>query len=186
MNSNTVLLLVDIQTGLDHPSWGKRNNPDAESRMGELLQHWRKNQWPVIHVQHCSTEPQSPLRPDQAGVEFKPATAPESGETVFQKNVNSAFIGTSLEQTLKDDGVNQLVVVGLTTDHCVSTTVRMAANKGFDVLLVGDATATFDRTGPGGEYYDADTMHNVNLASLNGEFCSVVSCDSVLHNETTG
>lgn len=180
MNRDTVLLLIDVQTGLDHPSFGKRNNPEAESRMTELLEHWRTNQWPVMHVQHCSTEPQSPLRPDQPGVAFKPATAPKAGETVFQKNVNSAFIGTALEQELHDRHCNRLVVAGLTTDHCVSTTVRMAANKGFEVLLVGDATATFDRTGPDGQYYSAETMHNVNLASLNDEFCRVVTSSSLL------
>ena len=180
MNSQTVLLLVDVQTGLDHPSWGKRNNPDAEAHMSSLLKHGRENGWPVMHVQHCSTEANSPLRPGQPGVACKEATAPENEETVFQKNVNSAFIGTSLEETLKERHLENLVVVGLTTDHCVSTTVRMAANKGFNVVLVGDATATFDRTGPDGNYYSADIMHDVNLASLNGEFCKVVTTSEVL------
>lgn len=180
MNAQTALLLVDVQTGLDDPSWGTRNNPDAETNMQALLMQWRHTGWPVFHVQHCSTEPRSPLRPGAPGIAFKPGTAPLSHEPVVQKQVNSAFIGTDLESMLRERELNELVVVGLTTDHCVSTTVRMAANKGFSVRLVGDATATFDRTGPDGTYYDADTMHDVNLASLNGEFCTVVSTQDVL------
>ena len=172
-------MLVDVQTGFDHPSWGKRNNLDAESQMSALLQHWRNQGWPVIHVQHCSTEPQSPLRPDQPGVAIRSEVTPEDDEPVIQKHANSAFIGTSLESLLKDRNINALVVVGLTTDHCVSTTVRMAGNLGFNVLLVSDATATFDRTGPDGTYFSAELMHSVNLASLNNEFCRVVSTDEL-------
>jgi len=150
--------------------------------MEALLKHWRTNGWPAIHIQHCSKEPNSPLHPDQPGVAFKVATAPANDEPVFQKNVNSAFIGTLLEETLRTRKLEKLVVVGLTTDHCVSTTVRMAANKGFTVVLVEDATATFERTGHDGTYYSADVMHRVNLASLNGEFCTVASSDDVLNN----
>ncbi len=180
MNKHTVLLLVDVQTGLDHASWGKRNNADAESRMSALLTYWRGRDWPVIHIQHCSTEPDSPLRSGQSGVEIKPCVAPGANEPVIQKQVNSAFIDTPLESVLRDQQITTLVVAGLTTDHCVSTTVRMAGNKGFKVLLVGDATATFDRTGPDGTYYSAELMHQVNLASLHGEFCQVILAHDVL------
>ncbi|MEM7083928.1 MAG: cysteine hydrolase family protein [Pseudomonadota bacterium] len=183
MNAHTALLLIDVQQGLLDAAYGQRNNPQAEQQMRALLEHWRHQKWPVFHVQHCSTEPHSPLRPDQPGVAFQPQTAPIDGEPVFQKNVNSAFIGTTLEATLREQNLDCLVVVGLTTDHCVSTSVRMAANRGFRVFLVGDATATFERVGPDGRHYAADTMHAVNLASLHGEFCTVVSTEGVLRSE---
>jgi nicotinamidase-related amidase len=101
-------------------------------------------------------------------------------EKQFSKSVNSAFIGTELEQYLHEQNISSLVIVGLTTDHCVSTSTRMAANLGFNVTLISDATATFEREGYDGFLYSADDMHNINLASLNGEFCLVRATAEVL------
>jgi nicotinamidase-related amidase len=179
------LLLIDVQQGLDDPVLGPRNNPDAEQRIAELLAAWRARGMPVIHVRHASREAQSPLREDLPGHGFKPEAVPGSGEPVFRKEVNSAFIGTGLEQHLRAGGIDTLVVAGLTTDHCVSSTVRMAGNLGFRVTVVDDATATFDRRGPDGVRYDAELMHRAALASLQGEFAEVRSTRDLLDGLAT-
>ena len=145
--SKTALLVIDVQKGLDDPSLGRRNNPDAEANMARLIAAWREGQRPLIHIKHNSTEPNSPLRPELPGNAFKDEVRPLPGEKQFSKTVNSAFIGTGLTEYLYEQGIDSLVVVGLTTDHCVSTSVRMAANLGFAVTLVADATATHERIG---------------------------------------
>lgn len=179
-SSRPALLLVDVQQALDDPVWGPRNNPDLERHVALLLQEWRAAGAPVLHVQHLSTSPTSPLRPGTPGVAFKPEAAPIGGEPVFQKRVISTFIGTDLEDHLRKRGIRALVMAGLTTDHCVSTTVRMAANLGFEVAVVDDATATFDREGSGGVRHAAALVHEVTLASLRGEFAEVVSTAEAL------
>jgi nicotinamidase-related amidase len=176
----TTLLLVDLQLGFDEPRWGRRNNPSLEQRATELLRAWRASGRPVVHVRHMSREPASPLRPGQPGNEFKPETAPVAGEAVIEKRVNSAFIGTSLETDLRRAGCHGLVIVGLTTSHCVSSTARMAGNLGFATWVVSDATATFDRIGPGGVEYVAELLHEIALSDLDGEFATVVDADSVI------
>jgi len=181
----TALLLIDVQKGFEHPGWGTRNNPQAESNMESLLSAWRKHELPVIHVRHASLEEDSVLRSELPGYAYKEETQPLPTEKQFSKNVNSAFIGTGLEQYLNDLGYTDLVIVGLTTDHCISTTTRMASNLGFKVTLVSDATATFDRVGHDGTVYSADEMHRVNLASLSGEFCEVRASEELL-NEIEG
>jgi nicotinamidase-related amidase len=125
-------------------------------------------------------EPHSKLRPELPGNAFKPEAQPLPGEQQFQKTVNSAFIGTGLEDYLRKRDIASLVLVGLTTDHCVSTSARMAKNLGFEVTLVSDATATFERRGHDGNRYSAQVMHDICLASLNGEFCSVRSTEEIL------
>ena len=175
------LLLIDVQYGLDESDYygGGRNNPQAEQNCATILSIWRKENWPVIHVKHNSTEPQSPLRPGQRGNDIKTCVAPIEGEPVFEKNVNSAFIGTELELYLRKREIHKLVVVGLTTDHCVSTSVRMAGNLGFDTWLVGDATATFDKVGSNGQIISSELIHEVHLASLNEEFATVIQTDDL-------
>lgn len=179
--AQAALLIIDVQQGLDDPQWGPRNNPQAEQHIAQLIARWREMKRPLLHVQHASTSPTSPLRPELPGFAIKPEATPLPDEPLFQKSVNSAFIDTAVEAYLRERGLDTLLIVGLTTDHCVSTSVRMAGNLGFTVFLAGDATATFACTGPDGRQYSADAMHDIHLASLHGEFCTVISTEEAIN-----
>ena len=98
---------------------------------------------------------------------------------VLSKSVNSCFIGTGLKKILDDMGCDTLVIIGLTTDHCVSTTTRMAGNYGYNTYLISDATATFDKIGINGEVYDSDLIHHSALASLKDEFAAVITAEAL-------
>lgn len=174
------LLVIDLQKGFDAPRWGPRNNPHLEERVLELLRAWRATGRPVVHVRHMSTDPVSPLRPGQPGNDFKAATAPVAGESVIEKRAHSAFIDTSLEADLRRAGCEALTIVGLTTNHCVSTTARMAGDLGFATWVVSDATAAFDRVGPDGVCHGAEAVHAVALSDLHGEFATVVDTAAVI------
>jgi nicotinamidase-related amidase len=176
----TTLLVVDLQQGFEAPSWGRRNNRHLEQNAADLLRAWRGAGRPVVHVRHMSTDPSSPLRPGQPGNDFKPETAPVAGEAVIEKRVNSAFIGTSLETDLRRAGCRGLIIVGLTTNHCVSTTARMAGNLGFVTWVVSDATAAFDRVGPDGVAHRAEQIHAIALSDLHDEFATVVNTAAVV------
>lgn len=184
INKNTALLLIDLQIGFDEYShWGgNRNNPNCEQICYELLKRWRVYQLPIFHIKHNSTNPNSPLSPNKAGNQFKAITAPINNEIIINKTVNSAFIDTNLEQQLKDKNVHKIVIVGLTTNHCISTTARMAGNLGFDVFVVADATATFDRIGFDGRQYDSEMVHCISLANLHNEFATVVDSTVILND----
>lgn len=176
------LILVDIQKGFDNVDYwgGQRNNPFAEQNASKLLVVWREKAFPVFHIRHCSSNPSSLLHEESPGNEIKELVKPLGNEVVISKNVNSAFIGTHLKDLLEKNGIRQLVIVGLTTDHCISTTVRMAGNFGFDVYLVSDATATFNKKGIDGQNYSAEIIHETALASLNKEFATIVTTEFLL------
>lgn len=173
------LILVDIQKGFDNVEYwgGQRNNPGAEENAGELLRLWRKLQLPIFHIKHCSSNPDSLLNEANEGNDFKDLVKPISSELIIKKNVNSAFIGTELKEQLENLKITKLVIVGLTTDHCISTTARMAGNLGFDTYVVSDATATFNKKGPDGQNFLAELIHATALASLNNEFATIVTTD---------
>jgi len=182
LSKRAALMVIDVQDGLDEPIWGKRNNPNMEQNIAKLLDGWRKSGRPVIHVKHDSKLPHSPLRPRSPGNKIKDAVRPVKGEPVVSKRVNSAFIGTSLEKDLRRRRIHTLIMTGLVTDHCVSTTARMAGNLGFDTIVVSDATATFDRVGHDGKKYAAEEIHNTALASLKDEFAQILETETILDN----
>mgnify|MGYP003564627690 FL=1 len=178
--TDSALLLIDLQVGFDERSWGERNNPNCEANAARMLAAARASGVEVIHIRHHSREPQSPLRREKPGFGWKPETAPRGGERRFVKRVNSAFIGTGLAAVLDAAGITELAIVGLTTDHCVSTTARMAENLGYVVTVIADATATFERVSPWGDRVSAEALHDGALTSLAGEFATVIETDAWL------
>ena len=169
------LLVIDVQKAIDHPSWGRRNNPQAVARIVDLLDSFRACGAPIFHIRHEGTRPNSSFLPDGTGYLVKDEARELAGEPVIVKRVNSAFIGTDLEARLRAADIKVLVICGATTNHCVETTTRMAGNLGFDAKLVRDATWTFDRIGPDGDAHSAEDIHAMTLSNLNGEFARIVS-----------
>ncbi|MBK8724723.1 MAG: cysteine hydrolase [Holophagaceae bacterium] len=176
---DTALLLIDVQQAFLDPSWGPRNNPGAEANLLRLLEAFRATGRPVIHVKHDSTEPDSTLRPERPGNALMLGMEPIGDEPLYGKTVNSAFIGTGLEAHLRERGIEALVIGGFITNHCVSTTARMAGNLGFRATVVADACATFDFRDAEG-VIPAATMHRIGLAELRGEFAEVLDTGEVL------
>ncbi|KAJ6021410.1 hypothetical protein N7540_006914 [Penicillium herquei] len=213
----TALILIDNQYAFCHPDtlsyWGEgRSNPQYEVNIQALISAFREARssastfMEVIHIFHSSVWPGGLLHASHPNNGIRPldfaTPASDGSEPVFWKSVNSSFIGTDLEAHLREKGIRQIIFAGLTTDHCVSTTVRMAANLGVvdrlldegpvkissdgthdkdvrvdegRIILVPDATATFGKGG-----FDAETVHAVSVASLDGEFCDAINTEDVV------
>ncbi|MCJ1441196.1 MAG: hypothetical protein MMC23_001682 [Stictis urceolatum] len=184
--ATAALLLIDIQEGFEIGTYPQaRSNPSFESKTTSLLAAFR-SALPadnIFHIAHNSTNPASNLHPSNGKTSFQSFVAPLPNEPIYTKNVNSAFVGTPLEAELRKRRIERLYVCGLTTDQCVSTTVRMANNlhvlsgsgEGDDlkvkegIILVRDATATH-----AAGTFDAETVQRVHEATLAKEFCTVV------------
>ena len=181
-DETTALLLVDVQKGVNEVKYyggpsGKRNNHSAEENMRCLLAEWRRLGKRVAFTRHNSREINSPLKLElETGNQIEGLEI-NGPDIVVEKDVNSGFIGTSLELELRRSGINRLVVMGFYTNYCIETTVRMAGNLGFDTYLVHDACAAVNTLGHDGEYYEPDLVHNMSIASLHGEFCTAISTE---------
>lgn len=176
----TVLLLIDFQTAFDGPTWPRRWNFSVDANAISLLAACRRARIPVIHVRHDSVEEYSTLRPGEPGNAFRPGLGPVGDEAVVSKAVNCAFIGTDLDLRLRRMSAKTLLVCGISTDMCVSTTVRVGANLGWNIVVVGDACDCFDLPSLGGGVIKAETVHQTHLATLAFEFCRVVETDDLV------
>jgi nicotinamidase-related amidase len=199
----TALLLIDIQDAFTHPTyWGpSRSNPRFEPNITSLLSSYRSlvssaspastSPHMIIHVAHSSLSSESPLHRTSPTFAFQSFATPLPAERVIEKHVNSAFIGTELEEILRrhfDGKPGTLYLAGLTTDHCVSTTTRMAANLGVcdapdgsekgEVVLIEDATAAWQKSKDG---FEAELVHQVHVESLR-EFASIEKTQKVLES----
>lgn len=182
---DTALLLIDVQKGVDDLAhWGgagaERNNLDAEDKMADLLEQFRHDGRTIIFTRHDSREAASPLKVSLPGGEFKEGIEPAASEIVIPKDVNSSFLGTRLELELQRAKINRLVVVGFFTNFCVETTVRMSGNMGYDTYLVEDACSTTSRVGPDGQRHSAELIHQISVATMDGEFCTAISSKDAL------
>ncbi len=180
--AHTALIVIDVQQGFaERAAAGEhRNNPDAVARIADLLAAFRKASLPIFHIRHASTEPHSVLRPERPGYRVIDEARELPGEPVIVKTVNSAFIGTDLEDRLRRADLQTLVICGTTTNHCVETSTRMAGNLGFDARLVRDAIWTFDRTGPDGDFHSAEDIHAMSLSNLSGEFATIITTRDII------
>lgn len=168
------LVVVDVQRGFDDPVWGIRNNPACEQNIARLIDHWRiSGRGPLIYVRHDSTHPGSTLAPGTPGNAFKDVISGDP-DLLVTKNVHSAFHGSpDLAGWLRQHQVSCIAVCGITANQCCETTARVAADLGFDVTFVGDATHAFDRRGMDNRLFTADELHRATEANLHGEFAQI-------------
>ena len=183
-NSTVALLVIDVQVAFQQQdkAGAQRCNPDAETRIAQLITGFRANNLPVIHVHHHSLEPNSLFRAELPGSAVQSFAAPINNESVYIKNVNSAFIGTSLEQDLHTAGIDTLIMCGATANHCVETSTRMAGNLGFRTFYISDAVWAYEATGPDGVTHTAEEVLSMSVCNLNGEFAAVINTEQAIND----
>lgn len=180
-NNKNALIIIDVQKAFDNQKWGERNNSNAEENIKKILELWREKGWLVIYIQHVSDNPASVFHPNNEGFAIKEIVKPIEGEIIIKKKVNSSFIGTNLEEFLKANEITTVVITGLTTPHCVSTTTRMSGNLGFNTYLISDATAAFSLKDHNDTYFDAETIHTISLAALHDEFATILTTEQLIN-----
>lgn len=175
----TALILVDIQN--DYFPNGSNPLHNAENALNNakiILDHFRSTQYPLFFIQHFNGPDSSFFRPNTPGAEIHATIAPLPSEKVIQKNYPNSFIQTSLENDLKTDGIEHLVIVGMMSHMCIDATTRAAKDLGFSCTVIPDACATKNLTLHTGELVDATAVHNSFMAGLNGYYAQLIDTTS--------
>ncbi|AZB16694.1 cysteine hydrolase [Chryseobacterium indologenes] len=164
---NTALLIIDIQN--DYFPGGKMELKGAEQagrNAKQILGFFRKNNLPVIHIMHVSTnEGATFFLPETSGAEINILVSPQRDEKIITKHFPNSFRETDLLQYLHSKNIQKLVITGMMTDVCVESTTRAAFDFGFSTAVIGDATATRDRE-LGGKIVPADDIQRSFLAGI--------------------
>ena len=149
---NTALLVVDVQQGAVD---GNHRRDEVVANVGSLVEKARREQIPVIWVQHSDDVL---VRGSDEWL-IVPELAPGDAEPLVEKHYGDSFEDTTLEKVLSGLDVGRLVVVGAQTDACIRCTLHGAFTRGYDVTLVSDAHTTEDLTAWGAPPPDQVIAH---------------------------
>jgi nicotinamidase-related amidase len=148
------LIVIDVQESFrQRPSWQAVSNPEIVASVNRLVRSARAQDDLVVWVLHSEPGTDTVFDPTSGHVRLMAGLEPEMGEPMIVKTSINAFTSTNLQRLLTMCGIRDLVVCGIQTEQCCETTTRVAADLGFDVTFVTEATATFPiahRSAPAG------------------------------------
>jgi nicotinamidase-related amidase len=184
MASPRTLLIIDIQRdyfpGGAYPLVEPAAAAEAARR---VLDSFRASGEPVIHMRHVWDAPDAEfMRPGTEGIEIHPTVAPAKGELVLDKTSPNSFVGTPLEEELRQRDPDELVVAGMMSSMCVDATVRAAADLGFSPTVVHDACAAPNLQFDGVDVPGA-TVHAAFMAALADGYAEVTSAVDLLTDD---
>ena len=179
--NNTALLLIDIQNIYFAKGPFCLHEPEkATTNAKALLEYFRHHNLEVIHVVHNFNTDSYTQEHDYL-CEIQSLVKPLPQEKVIYKDYPSAYFKTSLQDYLQVHHINKLVIAGMMTHMCVSTTTRASKDYGYDVTLIEDACTTKELAYKD-EIIPATTVHKANIAALDKVFATVMSTDAFLSN----
>ncbi|MCG5211778.1 isochorismatase family protein [Streptosporangium soli] len=138
------LIVIDVQESFkQRPIWQAVSRPDIVERVDQLVQAARRAGDLVVWVLHSAPGSGTVFDPASGYVRLVSELVQGEGEPMVTKTSINAFTTTNLQQLLTTRGIRELVVCGIQTEQCCETTTRVAADLGFEVTFVTEATATF-------------------------------------------
>ncbi|WBF44223.1 cysteine hydrolase family protein [Serratia rubidaea] len=181
----TALIVIDIQNEYYAGKGfrGKMVIPDGRAVLEnskKLVDFAHKHRMPVYFVRHVGAKEGPLFAAGSVYAEFHQELQPTAQDAVIEKATPSAFVGTDLDAQLKKQGVTTLLVAGLMTHMCVSSTARDAVPLGYSVLIAGDATATRDLDDGAGGVVDHRVLQRAALAGVADVFAEIHSTRDIL------
>lgn len=174
------LIIIDVQKEYFENGALELINPvPASENIKKILEHFRKENDTVVHVQHISGEGIPFFVPGTQGVEIHENVKPLEGEKIITKQFPNSFRGTDLLEYLQSNEITHLVIAGMMTHMCIDAGTRAAFDFGFQCTVVGDACATMDLEINGNKVKAAD-VHNSFLAALEFFYAKIVTTEQYL------
>jgi nicotinamidase-related amidase len=140
--AQSALLVIDAQDSFKvGPRWARRNNPAFEKNVSALVEAYRAAHLPVVFFLH--TDSDEAFAKDSPSFKLMNFLTPRRDEPVMVKNTRNCFTSTTLQPHLIEKGVRRVTITGIQMEQCCETTARIAADLGYAVDFVTEATMTF-------------------------------------------
>lgn len=139
----SALLVVDTQVNMFEEGSEVQNSHHLLETIGRMVTRARDERIPVIYVQH-NGKPGDPDEPDSPGWQIHERVSPQEGDIVVQKRTPDAFYETQLASILNEKEIGRLIITGVQTENCISSTCHHARIAGYSITLVKDGHSTFD------------------------------------------
>jgi len=178
----TALIIIDIQNDyFEKGSMPLIGSYHAANNAKLILERFRTDRLPVIHIQHIATRPTASFfLPDTKGAEIHDYVKPIGQEKIIVKHYPNSFRETDLLDYLRSENITDLLICGMMTHMCVDATTRAAKDYGFNIQLIGDACATKDLE-INGQFVKADEVQKSFLAALNYFYTTVITTSNYLN-----
>ena len=172
----SALLVIDAQESFTvRPRWARRANHAFEANVSALVDAYRAAGLPIFYFLHTDGDAEFALgSPHLRLMDF---LAPRADEPVLLKNTRNCFTSTTLQARLVSLGVRRLAITGIQTEQCCETTARLAADLGYAVDFVVDATDTFPIPNPDapGEELGTEQVVERTVYALRRRFARIVT-----------
>jgi nicotinamidase-related amidase len=182
----SALLVIDAQDSFKvTPRWARRNNSDFEANVARLIAAYRAAGLPVIYFLHTDADPG--FETTSKYYKLMDFIDPKPNEPVLQKNTRNVFTSTRLSELLLEKGVRRLAITGIQMEQCCETSARVAADLGYAVDFVIDATMTFpiqNRENPS-EELGVDAIRERTEYVLRGRFATITTTAALEKQLTT-
>ncbi len=143
MNSKKCLLVIDAQNDMFNLPVEMYHGELILDNISSLIDKARKENTPIIYMQHCDSE-NSFFSEGSEGWEIHPKVSPKLNDIVLKKMYSDSFQDTKLDEILKSNKIDRLVICGFVTEGCVDTTIRRAGSLGYNLEVACDCHSTTD------------------------------------------
>ena len=175
------LIIIDVQN--DYFEGGAMQlvgMQHAAAHCKLLLEHYRAHDLPIFHIQHINESDEAAFfQAGTSGANIHSSMQPRDEEVHLVKHFPNAFRGTTLQEDLKNRGVDEVVICGAMTHMCIDATTRAAFDLGYACQVVYDACATKDLTHANSRVKALD-VHNAFMAALSGTYAKICTTADVV------
>jgi nicotinamidase-related amidase len=176
----SALLVIDAQDSFKvGPRWARRNNPAFEKNVSTLVEAYRAAHLPVVFFLH--TDSNEAFAKDSPSFKLMDFLKPGKDEPVMVKNTRNCFTSTTLQPYLIEKGVRRVSITGIQMEQCCETTARIAADLGYAVDFVTEATMTFPipNWDKPGEELEVDAIRERTEYALRRRFARITTVNQL-------